>query len=127
MRFCAAFARLPLRRTPCRCAATKRRVRQTLDWQPFFDVAERESTYEARLAGYAKLARTHFEKDRFEEFCATTLKDLPAVAWEFFGTQEARDAMRAKVAAIYPPHEIEQFTELFWQRVQKWRATEGRV
>lgn len=109
------------------CAATKRRVKHTLDWAPYFAVAERESTYEARLAAYAKLARAHFETDRFEEFCAKSLKHLPEVAWEFFGTQEARDAVRAKVAAIYPPHEIEPFTELFWQRIQKWRASEGKA
>lgn len=108
------------------CAATRRKVRHTLDWRPWFEVAERESSYEARLAAYAKLARAHFETERFEEFCATGLKHLDEVAWEFFGTQPARDAMRAKVAAIYPAHEIEPFTELFWQRIQKWRETEGR-
>jgi hypothetical protein len=108
------------------CAATRRKVRHTLDWQPWFDVAERETSYESRLAAYAQLARAHFETDRFEEFCGTHLKHLDEVAWEFFGTQAARDAVRAKVAAIYPAHEIEPFTELFWQRIQRWRETEGR-
>lgn len=108
------------------CAATKRKVRHTLDWQPWFDVAERETSYESRLAAYARLARAHFETERFEEFCATSLKHLDEVAWEFFGTQPARDAVRSKVAAIYPAHEIEPFTELFWQRIQRWRETEGR-
>jgi hypothetical protein len=107
------------------CAATKRRVRHTLDWRPWFEAAERESSYEARLAAYSRLAHAHFETERFEEFCATALRDLDEVAWEFFGTQPARDAVRAKVAAIYPAHEIEPFTELFWQRIQKWRETEG--
>jgi hypothetical protein len=108
------------------CAATKRKVRHTLDWQPWFDVAERETSYESRLAAYARLAHAHFETERFEEFCGTHLKHLDEVAWEFFGTQPARDAVRAKVAAIYPAHEIEPFTELFWQRIQRWRETEGR-
>jgi hypothetical protein len=108
------------------CAATKRKVRHTLDWQPWFDVAERETSYESRLAAYARLAHAHFETERFEEFCATHLRHVDEVAWEFFGTQPARDAVRAKVAAIYPAHEIEPFTELFWQRIQRWRETEGR-
>jgi hypothetical protein len=43
------------------------------------------------------------------------------VAWEFFGTPAAKDAFRSKVAALYPKHEIEPFTELFWRRVQAWR------
>ena len=29
-----------------------------------------------------------------------------------------------KVAALFPKHEIEPFTELFWRRVQAWRADE---
>jgi hypothetical protein len=44
------------------------------------------------------------------------------VAAEFFGTQEAKDAVRQKTAALFPPHEVEKFTELFWQRIQQWRA-----
>ena len=47
---------------------------------------------------------------------------LDEVAWEFFGTESAKSAFRAKVTALYPKHEIEQFTELFWNRVQAWRA-----
>ncbi len=35
------------------------------------------------------------------------------------------DAIRQKVTAIFPAHEIEEFTELFWSRVQLWREQEG--
>jgi len=43
------------------------------------------------------------------------------VAWEFFGTPIARGAFEKKVEALFPAHEVAQFTELFWQRVQTWR------
>ena len=33
----------------------------------------------------------------------------------------AKDAVRQKVAALFPAHEVEPFTELFWSRIQKWR------
>ena len=56
------------------------------------------------------------------EFCATHLPHLDEVAWSFFGSSRARDAFREKVAALYPEHEVEKFTELFWNRVQQWRA-----
>ncbi len=46
------------------------------------------------------------------------LPHLDEVAWEFFGTPDAKDAVRKKVAALFPAHEVEQFTELFWNRVQ---------
>ena len=47
------------------------------------------------------------------------------MVWEFFGTPTAKDAVRKKVAALFPPHELEQFTEHFWGLVQLWRKTEG--
>jgi hypothetical protein len=107
------------------CAATRRPMRQNLSWQPYFDVAARTESYSERLAGYARLARAHFESERFEEFCTTHLKHLDAVAVEFFGTSAARDAVRAKVEALYPKHEVEQFTELFFGRIQEWRRQQG--
>jgi hypothetical protein len=36
-----------------------------------------------------------------------------------------RDAIREKVTALYPEHEIDAFCELFWNRVQESRRVEG--
>ena len=62
----------------------------------------------------------------FEEFCDRHLAHLDAVAAEFFASPTARDAVRKKVAALYPPHEVEQFTELFVGRIRRWTELEGR-
>jgi len=105
-------------------AVTKKKFRKTLDWDPFYAIAAKDLPYREKLAGYAKIANERFETAAFEEFCAKHLPHLDEVAWEFFGTQAAKDAFRAKVTALYPKHEIEQFTELFWNRVQAWRADE---
>lgn len=105
------------------CAITKRPMRRTLDWDAFYEIAaERNVPYRERLAAYAAVARTRFDTDRFEDFCATHLHHLDEVAWDFFGTSAAEDAFRKKVAALYPAHEVEPFTRLFYQRVQAWRA-----
>ena len=48
------------------------------------------------------------------------------MTWEFFGSDVAKDAVRKKVTALFPEHEIEQFTEYFWQRVQLWRQQEAQ-
>jgi hypothetical protein len=105
------------------CAVTKKRMRRTLDWDPFYEIAARpDMPYRERLRAYAAVAEERFETARFEEFCAKHLPHLDEVAWEFFGTPAAKKAVRAKVAALYPPHEIELFTELFWNRIQAWRA-----
>jgi hypothetical protein len=104
------------------CATTKRPMRKNLDWAPFYKIAAGELSYEEKLDQYAALADKHFERDRFEEFCAKNLSHLDDVAYEFFASPEAKDAVRKKTAALFPAHELEKFTELFWQRIQSWRA-----
>ncbi len=103
-------------------AATKRVMRKVPDWEPFYAIARQPVPYAEKLAQYGALARTILEADKFEEFCATHLKNLDEVAWEFFGSAEAKDAVRQKTAALFPAHEVERFTELFFDRIQQWRA-----
>jgi hypothetical protein len=103
------------------CAATKRPMRRNLDWGPYYEVAKSDRNYAEKLDAYAAIADERFETARFEEFCATHLSHLDDVANEFFGSAEARDAVMQKVAALFPAHEIDTFTELFWQRIQEWR------
>jgi len=108
------------------CAATRRRVRHNLDWAPYFAIAAQDLPYREKLARYARLARATLDTERFEEFCARHLGHLDAVAHEFFATGQARDAVRQKVAALFPAHEVEEFTELFFGRIQQWRSQEGQ-
>ena len=103
-------------------AATKKKMRKTLDWEPFLAVAATDRSPAEKLDEYAKIAEARFETERFDEFCATHLGHLDEVVWEFFATREAKDAVRQKVAALFPAHEVEPFTELFWKRIQAWRA-----
>jgi hypothetical protein len=104
------------------CAATRRRMRKTLDWEPFLAVAALDLPFAEKLDRYAALAEARFETARFEEWCAAHLDE---VADAFFATAEAKDAVRQKVAALFPPHEVERFTELFWGRIQRWREEGG--
>jgi hypothetical protein len=106
------------------CAATKRRMRTNLDWQPYFDLAERELSYRERLTSYAAIARERLEADRFGEFCQEHLGDLDEVAGEFFASDRAREAVRLKVQALFPEHEVEEFTERFFGAIQRWRQEE---
>ncbi len=104
------------------CAVTNRKMRRTLDWDPFYEVAKKDLPYRDKLRAYAKIANERFETAQFEEFCGTHLANLDEIAWEFFGTQTAKDAVRKKVTALFPPAEVEQFTELFWNRIGAWRT-----
>jgi hypothetical protein len=109
------------------CAVTRRRMRQTLDWEPYYEVARQELPYREKLSRYAAIARQRLEADRFAEFCAEHLSHLDAVADEFFASPECREAIRLKVEALYPAHEIEPFTDLFFSRIQRWREEQART
>ena len=109
------------------CAAKKRRMSTDLNWQEYFDVADQDLPYEDKLAAYVKIARRRFDSDDFEEFCDRHLGHLDEVAHHYFGTESVRAAIREKVESLFPPHEHEEFTELFWNRIQHWRQTDGQA
>ena len=108
------------------CAATDRAMKTDLNWGEYFAIADSDRSFEEKMAGYVALARARFDVDAFEEFCATHLPHLDEVAHEFFATETVQDAIREKVAALYPEHEIDAFCELFWNRIQHSRQVEGR-
>lgn len=107
------------------CAATKRKMRKTLDWEPYLEVAAEERPFREKLAAYAAIARERLEADRFAEFCEEHLSGLHEVALDFFGSAPAKEAVRLKTAALFPAHEVEEFTEHFWSKIQAWRETGG--
>ena len=82
------------------CAATNRAMRKTQDWDPFFEIADSDRTDREKLSAYAAIAHERFETDRFHAFCDEHLGHLDEVAWEFFGSDIARRAVREKVEAL---------------------------
>jgi hypothetical protein len=106
-------------------AATRRKMRVNQDWEPYLKAARPELSYRERLAACAAIARKHFDAERFQEFCDKHLAHLPAVARDFYATDAAKDAVRRKVANLFPAHEVDSFTDHFWALVQKWREEEG--
>ena len=107
------------------CAAHQRKMRKNLDWEPFFAIARQEDLpYREKLRRYAAIANERMETDKFNEFCATHLAHLDEVTWDFFGTPRAKELVHQKVAALFPAHEIEKFTEHYWGLLQFWRKCE---
>ncbi len=106
------------------CAATRRRMKTNLNWDAYFEIADTDAPFEEKLAGYVALAEAHFDIPAFQAFCSEHLGHLDEVADEFFASSQARDAIRQKVEALYPEHEVDSFTELFWERVQTSLETE---
>ncbi|MFK8031817.1 MAG: RimK family alpha-L-glutamate ligase [Gammaproteobacteria bacterium] len=106
------------------CAATNRRPNTDLNWREYFDIADQDIPYEEKLAGYVKIARKRFDIEAFESFCAKHLSHIDEVADHYFTTDAVKDAIREKVVSLYPEHEVDEFTELFWNRIQTSRETE---
>ena len=103
------------------CAATDRHMHANLNWRKYFDIAAEDKPFEEKLSGYAKLALDHFDAERFEEFCEQHLPHLDEVAHEFFASDVVLDAIQQKVESLYPEHEVDHFTQMFWDRIQTWR------
>ncbi len=105
------------------CAATGKTMRQNLEWEPYFRIAREDLPYREKLRRYAAIGHERMETERFREFCDKHLPHLGEQAHAFFATEKAKETIRRKVAVLFPEHEIEEFTELFWGRIQKWRDT----
>lgn len=106
------------------CAATRRQMRHHPDWTPYFLIADSDMPYREKLSAYAAIGRETYEAERFEEFCDRFLGDLDEVTWEYFATDKAKEAVRRKVAVLFPHHEVDRFTEHFWGLLEFWRTTE---
>ncbi len=109
------------------CAAHKRKKPHNLDWKPYFRIAAKKLPQREKLRQYAEIAHKRFETDRFHEFCDKHLSHLDEVAWEYFGDDRAKNAVRKKVEALFPEHEIDEFTDLFWSKIQDWREDDAKT
>ena len=102
------------------CAATKRTMRKTLDFEPYYAIAaKKELPYREKLKGYAKIARERLSADEFAEFCKKHLAPLEDAARKWFRSDRCRDAIRKKVTHMYPAHEVDEFSARFFALVQQ--------
>jgi len=102
------------------CAATKRPMKKTLDFEPYYAIAaKKELPYREKLRGYAKIARERLQADQFAEFCAKHLGPVEEAARMWFRSDRCKAAIRKKVANIYPAHEVDDFAARFFGIVQQ--------
>ncbi len=107
------------------CAVTQRPMRLTPEWDEFFAIAAEDMPYPDKLAAYGAVARRRLDTDEFAAFCDEYLGALDEVTYEYFGRDRARAIVRNKVAALFPEHEVDRFTDHFWGLIQFWRHTEA--
>lgn len=102
------------------CAATKRSMKKTLDFEPYYAIAgKKDLPYREKLKGYAKIARERLQADEFADFCKKHLAPLEEAARAWFRSERCREAIRKKVAHMYPAHEVDEFSARFFALVQQ--------
>ena len=78
-------------------------------------------TYDEKLTAYLALADEHFESERYWEWCAEHLGHLEELVYDWVGSDGFDRILRETVAAMYPPHEYEEFLAHFRGLMQLWR------
>lgn len=106
-------------------AATVRRQQLPMSWPRYFQAVEEGMTVRERLDAMMPIVHRRFQTERFEAFCAEHLAHLDEVAVAWFRTDGCRDAVRQKVESLFPEEEVEEYTELFFDRIQTWCDQEG--
>jgi hypothetical protein len=94
-------------------AATNRRMRKTVDFEPYYKIAKKDLSYREKLQAYAKIARTRLSTAEFEEFDDKHLGPLEDAAFAWFRSERCVEAIRLKVANVFPEHEVDEFTGKF--------------
>lgn len=102
------------------CTATGRTPRVDLDTRRWYEIADSERSYSEKLDAYRALADDYFETDRYTDFVGTQLKDLDAVAHEFFGSRDFDDLLVQTVRATFPAHEHDQFVAHYRGLLGAW-------
>jgi hypothetical protein len=101
------------------CAATKRPMRKTLDFEPYYAIAKKDLPYREKLRAYAKIARERLQADEFADFAHKHLRPIDEAARAWFRSDRCKDAVTKKVANMYPAHEVADFSARFFELVKQ--------
>jgi hypothetical protein len=102
------------------CAVTGRTPRLDTNTRDYFDVADSDRSYGDKLAEYARLADAYFEKDRYQEFCATSLASLDEIVRDWVASPDFDALLVDTVKSTYPAHEQDHFVAHFRGLLSLW-------
>ncbi|MBB2890296.1 hypothetical protein FHU39_000280 [Flexivirga oryzae] len=109
------------------CVVTDRRCRTQVDTDPWFEIADRDDDYQAKLDAYQRLSDQHFEVDRYREFVETSLPDLDEMVLDWVLSDDFDRLLVETVKSTYPEHEHERFLGHFRGLTGLWAKDEEKV
>ena len=108
------------------CTITGRAPQLDLNTRDYYAVADRDDlTYREKLTAYRRLSDTHFDTERYVDFCDSRLAHLDEVALEWFAGKGFDRLLLDTVRATYPAHEHEQFLAHFRGLIGMWVSDES--
>ncbi len=103
------------------CAMTGRKARIDLETARYFAIGDRtDLSYDEKLAHYRELADRHFETERYNDFCASRLRHVDGLVYEWVRSAEFDKLLVDTVTATYPAHERDQFVAHFRGLLGAW-------
>jgi hypothetical protein len=103
------------------CVVTGRQPRLDLDTARYFAVSDRDDlSYEDKLLEYRRLADEYFEAERYAEFCATRLRHVEEMVYDWVRSADFDALLLDTVRATYPPHEHDMFVAHFRGLLGAW-------
>jgi len=102
------------------CCATARRMRISVDPDPWFAIADSERGYEEKLEAYRELADEYFEVAAYEEFCDRHLPHLDEAMAGYVDSPEFDRLLVETVIRAFPAREHEHFVAHYRGLLAAW-------
>lgn len=103
------------------CTVAGRRMRVTMDLDPWFEIADSTEDHDERMARYRELADRELDADRYAEFVDDHLSHLDEVMWEYVDGQDFDDLLVRTVHSTFPAHEHDEFVAHYRGLLGMWR------
>jgi hypothetical protein len=109
------------------CSVTRRPMRINQNTRQYFDVGDRDWSYEEKLVKYRRLADEYHEVAEYHEFCADHLPTLEETVLEYAESPEFDSLLVDTVRSTFPPHEHEHFVAHYRGILGSWAGDQRAI
>lgn len=109
------------------CVVTGRKGHTQVDTGPWFEVADRDDDYQAKLGAYQRLSDKYFETERYLEFVDSALPDVDEMVLDWVLSDDFDRLLVETVQSTYPAHEHERFLGHFRGLTGLWAKDEEKL